>query len=83
MNDDQIEGLFDATGKAVGFALAAALRSREDFSKNDGLLAYAQNLQALCEDDRFSPDVTLTLYGLIEGVTAFANLRTTDSDEIV
>lgn len=71
--DAIFDDLSEACGKAIGFALAAALRSREDFSHNDGLRAFAQHLEECIDNERFSPQVSVVMNGITDGLLAFTN----------
>lgn len=62
----------ETCGMAFGFAIAAALRSKHDFSNNAGLLAFAENLQQLTDDESFPPDACLVLNSTVQGLRAFA-----------
>ena len=68
--------VFETCGRAFGFALAAAAREGEDLRKNAGLLAFAHNLDSLIEDERFSPDASLALQSVSEGISAFVSAGT-------
>lgn len=63
----------ETCGKAFGFLIAAALRSKHDFSENAGLLAFADHLQQLTDDESFTPDVGLVMNSAVEGLRAFAH----------
>lgn len=82
LTDDQLNAVAEACGNAVGFAFAAALREPEKLRSNAGLLNFAETLNDLAMDDKFSPDVTLVIYGLTAGVKAFA-LASPSSDEFI
>jgi hypothetical protein len=81
--EDQIQELLDACGRAFGAALAFALVSRSDLSTKAGLLKFAGELGDLCDAERFSPDVTLVMSGVIGGMAAVASARPDSDGEIV
>lgn len=80
-HDDLMQTL-ETCGEAMGFALAAALRSPEDFNTNKGLSTFAGHLDSMIESERFSPDASLVLAGIARGLNAFA-LATPSGGEIL
>lgn len=71
LTDDHLNAIADSCGKAIGFAFAAAMRDPESLRSNAGLLKFKEHLDILAMDDKFSPDVTLVINGLTEGIAAF------------
>jgi hypothetical protein len=82
-NDEKDLEILDACGRAVGVALALAARDPKVLTEPGGLLALAGQLGDMCDADRFSPEVTTVLSGVMGGLSAMAVMRDDDDDEIV
>ena len=78
MHNTNLIHVLETCGHAVGFALAAALRTQAESSDKNNLKGIAENLQTMVNDARFSPDVSLVLTGLVEGIEVFCS---TNPDE--
>jgi hypothetical protein len=83
MHDNNLNHVLETCGHAVGFALAAALRSQAESSDKSNLKSVAENLQTMVTDARFSPDVSLVLTGLVEGIEVFCSTNPDANYELI
>ena len=83
MLNNNLNHVLETCGHAVGFALAAALRSQAESSDKTNLKAVAENLQTMVSDARFSPDVSLVLTGLVEGIEVFCSTNPNTNYELI
>jgi hypothetical protein len=83
MHNTNLNHVLETCGHAVGFALAAALRSQAESSDKTNLKGVADNLQAMVKDARFSPDVSLVLTGLVEGIEVFCSTSPETNYELI
>jgi hypothetical protein len=77
------EEALDACGRAFGFIFAMALADPAAMRTKAGVLAFAGQLGDFCDAERFSPDVTLVMSGVIGGLSAAAALTAQSDGEIV
>lgn len=75
----------NATGQAVGFALAHAIKNRHLFDKKNGLEEFCETLYEAFTDElpvELSPKTVTVLHGIIEGITkAIDSDADSDADE--
>ena len=71
-HDQHIETM-EACGKAFGFVISAALKEATS-GKPFSPASFFGALQDLAESDRFSPDVSVVLGGVLLGVAAHRTL---------
>lgn len=83
MHNDNLNHVLETCGHAVGFALAAALRSQAESTDKTNLKGVAENLQNMISDARFSPDVSLVLTGLVEGIEVFCSTSPDTDYELI
>ena len=83
MHNNNLNHVLETCGHAVGFALAAALRSQAESSDKSNLKSVAENLQTMVNDARFSPDVTIVLNGLVEGIEVFCSTSPETNYELI
>lgn len=70
--EESLDQSLEACGKALGFVIAMAAAERESLGKRQGALSFAQTVSDMCDVDRFSPNVTLVLLAMTDGVRAAA-----------
>lgn len=66
----------NATGQAVGFALAYAIKNRHLFDQKNGLEEFRETLYDAFTDElpvELSPKTVNVLHGIIEGITKAIN----------
>ena len=83
MHNTNLNHVLETCGHAVGFALAAALRSQAESSDKTNLKGVSENLQSMVNDARFSPDVSLVLTGLVEGIEVFCSTSPDTNYELI
>lgn len=66
---DQHIQTMEACGKAFGFVISAALAEATS-GKPFSPATFFDAISTLCDADRFSPDVTVVLNGVLDGVLA-------------
>jgi len=82
-NDDRHDLTIDACGKAFGFVISAALTEATS-GKPFRSASFFDALSALCDADRFSPEVSVVMNAVLDGVLAHAEFCSgRERDEIV
>ena len=72
MNDNDREEIFEACGKAIGFALAASAQPGANLKTVGGVAAFTDALNELIDTESFSGDVGLVMMGVVDGIKAYA-----------
>ena len=83
LNDEDFDYITDATGRALGFLIASAmfevmqyLKQPPDLARGPRALALslAESLEALIDEERFSPEVGVILSAASSGIEARARM---------
>ena len=82
IDDEDMFNLAEACGQAFGLLLGSALAEHETLKTKAGRKDWAQSLNDLCKDERFSPQVSIVVGGIVYGLARHL-LAHPDDEELV